>query len=177
MAMTLTALCNRNRRAGWYMGKSRRARVGECEAVAGSPCCACQYSATTPAMPGAARRCACFGQSRANRSEQYTQQMKQPDRAVERQPSELRVRCRNCVPAVFSVHMQTFTFAGCSLGGLGYFLPLLCCCLHSPHRVYIADQHGTTLEPPTHRCRASISITGIPPFPRQAPFAAHARSK
>lgn len=38
MAMTLTALCNRNRRTGWYMGKSRRARVGECEAVAGSPC-------------------------------------------------------------------------------------------------------------------------------------------
>lgn len=79
------------------------------------------------------------------------------------------------------MHMQTFTFAGRSLGGLGYFLPLLCCCLHPPHRVYIADQHGTTLEPPhihtKHRCRASISIAGMPPFPLCAPFAADARSK
>jgi hypothetical protein len=40
--------------------------------------------------------------------------------------------------------MQIFTFVGCSLGGLGYFLPLLCCCLHPPHRVYIADQHSST---------------------------------
>jgi hypothetical protein len=163
MAMTLTALCNRNRQTGWYMGKSRRARVGECEAVAGSPCVPA-FSRCDPLQPGAARRCACFGKPRANRSEQYTHKMKQPVRAAERQPSELRVKCRSCVLCSHAAFYVRRVFAG-RPGVLLATVVLLFTpatpCLHRRSTWHNANNHT-----PTPRIAAVLALVspGCPLF-------------
>lgn len=93
----------------WYMGKSRRARVPTSvkrwlEVCARLP--------LTPAKPGAARRCACFGQPQANRSQRHSPKMKQCAGTAERESSELRVACRNCVLSSHADFSVRQVFAG-----------------------------------------------------------------
>ena len=112
-----------------------------------------------PAKPGAARRCACFGKSRANRSHRYTPKMKQRTRIAESRPSELRVACRNCVLCSHADFHVRRVFAG----GPGELSCHCCVVVYPRHTVFTL--HSARRSNPHHPSQPGYLALASPGCP------------